>query len=114
MFVELPNTVEGLVRLADMRDDYYVFDQARYTLTGERSGKSYGIGDEVRVRLVRASAEARQIDFVLLDGVESGRRKGRGGGISGVSGGGAGKSGGAGKGGNAGKGGGVKRKRKGR
>jgi DNA-directed RNA polymerase subunit E'/Rpb7 len=64
LFVELENTVEGLIRIGDLKDDYYVYDESRYTLTGERTKKTYGIGDVVRVILARANTEARQIDFV--------------------------------------------------
>ena len=65
MFVELDNTVEGLVRLSDMDDDYYIHNERNYTLTGERMGKVYKIGKSVKVRVVRADAASRQIDFVL-------------------------------------------------
>ena len=64
MFVELGNTVEGLVRLTDMRDDYYEFDERAYKLTGVNTGKSYNIGDSIEVILARTSAASRQIDFV--------------------------------------------------
>ena len=67
MFVELENTVEGLVRLTDLRDDYYEFDGQRYTLTGKNSGKIYRIGDAAEVVLTRVDIESRQIDFVLVD-----------------------------------------------
>ena len=67
-FVELENTVEGLVRVADM-DDYFVFDAERYILTGERTGSTYRIGDIVDVVLTRVNVESRQIDFMLLDSV---------------------------------------------
>ncbi len=66
-FVELQNTIEGLVRLADLADDYYVFDEASLVLTGRRTGKRYTIGDQVDVTLVRADITSRQIDFVLTE-----------------------------------------------
>lgn len=65
LFVELPNTVEGAVRVADMREDYYQYDEQSMQLIGERTGRSYRIGDAVRVRVVAASEETGQIDFVL-------------------------------------------------
>jgi len=65
MFVELANTVEGLVRVTDMNDDYYVYDGRNYTLTGKNSGRRYKIGDAVSVTLSRVNVENRQIDFVL-------------------------------------------------
>ena len=65
MFVELENTIEGLVRMSNMDDDYYIFDDKHYCLTGERTRKRYRIGDKVTVRLARADLSAKQIDFVL-------------------------------------------------
>ncbi len=65
MFVALENTVEGLVRMSDLVDDYYIYDEAHYCLIGDFSKKVYKIGDEVKVRLVRADVSTRKIDFVL-------------------------------------------------
>ena len=65
MFVELENTIEGLVRIVNLDDDYYVYDEQRLTLTGEHSRKTYRIGDVVRVLVVGADDQSRQIDFVL-------------------------------------------------
>ena len=75
-FVMLPNTVEGLVRLETLRDDYYVFDEKRLALTGERTGHTFTIGDKVRVKLAAASKISRRIDFTLLEGGRPGGRKG--------------------------------------
>ncbi len=62
-FAELENGIEGLVRLADMRDDYYHFNETSYTLIGEHSGKIYKIGDKVRIIAAAANPSLRQIDF---------------------------------------------------
>lgn len=62
-FAELENGIEGLVRLADMRDDYYHFNETSYTLIGEHSGKIYKIGDKVRIIVAAANPSLRQIDF---------------------------------------------------
>ena len=70
MFVALPNGIEGLVHVSSMADDYYLFDDKNYTLTGEHTRKVFKIGDKVRVQLVRASLEDRQIDFELVDKIE--------------------------------------------
>lgn len=70
MFVELENTIEGLVRMGSMDDDYYIFDDKHYCLTGERTRKRYRVGDKVSVRLARADVSAGQIDFVLEDPCE--------------------------------------------
>ncbi|MBQ7668825.1 MAG: ribonuclease R [Clostridia bacterium] len=64
-FVELSNTVEGLVRVEDMEDDYYVYNEKQYALIGERTRKVYKLGDEVRVKLARADVETKRIDFML-------------------------------------------------
>lgn len=65
MFVELDNTVEGLIRPQHMTDDYYEFDEHTGAITGRKTGKSYSTGDVVRVVLARADVLTRQIDFVL-------------------------------------------------
>jgi len=67
MFVELENLIEGLIHVSYMVDDYYHFDESNYCLRGERTKKTYGIGDEVRVRVIRSDVEKRQIDFVLVE-----------------------------------------------
>lgn len=65
MFVELENTVEGLIRLEHMDDDYYQFDESRMQLQGERTKKVYALGDAVEVVVVDANPTLRQIDFEL-------------------------------------------------
>ena len=68
MFVELENTVEGLVRMSDLDDDYYIYDEKKRQLIGEHTHKTYKIGDEVSIMVARADKETRQIDFVLDKG----------------------------------------------
>ncbi len=65
LYVELPNTVEGLVRIAEIRDDYYTYDEENHTLQGKLSGKLYRLGDTVRVKMSAADLRARTIDFEL-------------------------------------------------
>lgn len=65
MFVELENSVEGLIRLENMTDDYYEFDERTNILTGRRKKRTYQSGDCVKVVLARADILLRQIDFVL-------------------------------------------------
>ena len=65
MFVELENTIEGLVRVSNMDDDYYVFDDKHYCLIGERTKKRYRIGDEIKIRVARADIATKQLDFVI-------------------------------------------------
>ena len=70
VYVELPNTVEGMVAVGNMRDDYYVFDEERYALVGERLKKVYTLGDKVTVQLVRANLDIRKLDFIFAEDEE--------------------------------------------
>ncbi len=65
MFVELPNTVEGLIRVENMDGDYFVYDEQASVLRGERTGVTYKVGDSVLAVLVSADIETRKIDFIL-------------------------------------------------
>ena len=67
IFAELDNLVEGLIHVSNMDDDYYHFHEEKLALIGERTGKTYRIGQPVRVILKRANKEDRQIDFNLID-----------------------------------------------
>ncbi|NLV21036.1 MAG: ribonuclease R [Syntrophomonadaceae bacterium] len=66
-FVELPNTVEGLVHISTIADDYYIFNDRDYTLTGTHNSRKYAIGDQVRVQLVSVDVDAAKIDFELVE-----------------------------------------------
>ena len=66
LYVELPNTVEGLVHVNTLRDDYYVFDQETYELRGEMTKKVYKLGDKVRVRVADADKMLKTVDFELV------------------------------------------------
>ena len=72
-FAELENGIEGLVRVADLRDDHYIFNDRDYTLTGRYSGKTYKIGDKVDIIVANANKELRQIDFYQLEEYLNGR-----------------------------------------
>ncbi|MBS7528559.1 ribonuclease R [Fusibacter paucivorans] len=65
MFVELENTVEGLIRLDDLDDDYYVYDEEKLQLVGQRTRHIYKLGDEVEIIVVNADPGKRQVDFEL-------------------------------------------------
>lgn len=69
LYVELPNTVEGLVHVNTLRDDYYVFDQASYELRGEMTKKVYKLGDKVRVRVAEADKMLKTVDFELVSDI---------------------------------------------
>ncbi|MFW5437646.1 ribonuclease R [Paenibacillus apiarius] len=66
MFVELDNTVEGLIRLSELSDDYYHFHEQHMVLIGERTANMFRIGDEVRIRVGRVNMEEHTIDFELV------------------------------------------------
>ncbi|NGM85315.1 ribonuclease R [Paenibacillus sp. 7124] len=119
MFVELENTVEGLIRLSNLTDDYYHFDEGHMALIGERTSKVFRIGDEVKIRVAKVNMDDHTIDFELVDmkpraagerrsgGFSGGGRNGkggrdrRGGHGAAAAGAGSGKSRGGGKGGAA-------------
>lgn len=69
LYVELPNTVEGLVHVNTLRDDYYVFDQESYELCGEMTKKVYKLGDKVRVRVADADKMLKTVDFELVSDI---------------------------------------------
>ena len=68
LFVELENTIEGLVHITNLKDDYYHYDDNRKVLIGETTAKTYRMGQEVRVRVLDASKFKRQIDFEIIKG----------------------------------------------
>ncbi|MFC4098407.1 ribonuclease R [Paenibacillus xanthanilyticus] len=67
IFIELENTVEGLIRLSDMNDDYYHFHEQHMVLIGERTSRIFRIGDEVRIRVENVNMDEHTVDFALLD-----------------------------------------------
>ncbi|MDR5658965.1 ribonuclease R [Serpentinicella sp. ANB-PHB4] len=71
MFVELENTIEGMVRLSSLVDDYYIYNSQHHSLTGERTKKTFRIGDEVRIQVARADIKQREIDFNLISKEEN-------------------------------------------
>ena len=66
-YVELPNTVEGLVHVNTLREDYYTFDQDAYELIGDVTHKVFALGQEVRVRVADADTMLKTVDFVLAE-----------------------------------------------
>ncbi len=66
-FVQLDNTAEGLVHVEDLTDDYYQYREDLQALIGERTKKTFRLGDTVEVRVIRANVEERELDFVLAD-----------------------------------------------
>ncbi|MGX7031088.1 ribonuclease R [Vagococcus zengguangii] len=66
VFVELPNTVEGLIHINQLKDDYYQFVESHLALVGERTRKIYKIGQQVVVKVVKVDVDNREIDFEIL------------------------------------------------
>ena len=75
MFVELENTVEGLIHVSYLVDDYYYYDDRSHALIGEHTATMYRVGDEVKVRVVQVNMEERAIDFELVEARPKKRRK---------------------------------------
>ena len=67
MFVELQSTVEGLIRFENMGNEYFIYDENRKTLTGEKTNRTFKIGDNVKVRVIEANKMLRKVAFELLD-----------------------------------------------
>ena len=67
MFVELANTVEGLIRFEDIGNEYFIYDEDKKRLIGEHSNTVYKIGDKVKIRVMSANKLLRQIDFELIE-----------------------------------------------
>lgn len=66
VYVQLPNSIEGLVHISTMKDDFYNFDETHYCLTGERTGKSFTMSQPVHIRVTESNPETRQIDFEFV------------------------------------------------
>jgi ribonuclease R len=67
IFVELENTIEGLVSIDDLEGDYYFYDESMMSLKGERTGKTYQLGDKINICVAGADPESRRIDFTLAE-----------------------------------------------
>ena len=63
---ETETLAEGMVRLAEMKDDYYIFDEKNYCMIGKGSNRRYRLGDKVKVKLTRADVKERMLDFVFV------------------------------------------------
>ena len=70
MHVELPNTVEGTVKITELPGDFFYFDEEHYMLVGEHTKKTYKLGQRVKVRVDNADKMLRTIDFGLVEEAE--------------------------------------------
>ncbi len=67
LYVELPNTVEGLVHVASLQGDYFEYNENAYEIVGQHTGKTYRLGQTVRVQVVKADRMTRTVDFELAE-----------------------------------------------
>ncbi|MCR4674516.1 MAG: ribonuclease R [Lachnospiraceae bacterium] len=74
VYVELSNTVEGMIPIVSLDDDYYEFDEEHYCLVGERTKRTFTLGEPLRIRVVKTDFDTRTIDFELAE-----RKKDKGG-----------------------------------
>ena len=65
-FVELPNTIDGLVHMTELTDDFYHYDEKNIVLRGERTGKTFKLSDKVKVKVIGSSKKERTVDFQLV------------------------------------------------
>lgn len=66
-YVELPNTIEGMVHVNELQDDYYLFDEAHMELRGETGRKSYKLGQKITIQVVRTDRLVKTIDFIPVE-----------------------------------------------
>ena len=64
IYVELPDTVEGMIRISDLTDDFYAYDEKRYILVGERTGRTYMLGQTMKITVAGVDTARRTIDFM--------------------------------------------------
>lgn len=67
MFIQLPNLIEGLVRIEDLKDDYYFYDESTFSLIGRKNKRGYRLGDKIKVIVKSASKEKHTVDFELKE-----------------------------------------------
>ncbi|MFV8826551.1 ribonuclease R [Alkalihalobacterium sp. APHAB7] len=77
IFVELENTIEGLVHVSYLTDDYYGYDERSYAMIGERTGNVFRIGDELEVRCINVNVEESSIDFEIVGMKEPAKKRER-------------------------------------
>lgn len=66
MFVELDNTIEGLVHVMDMRDDFYIYDEKQKSFIGQRRKRVFRLGDRIKVKVKSTNLETKTVDFVVM------------------------------------------------
>ena len=69
VFVELENTVEGMIRFDKLGNEYFIYDEDRKSLMGEKTKTMYYIGDKINIRVIAADKQTRRIDFEKVEEV---------------------------------------------
>ena len=67
MYVELPNTVEGMIRVADIEGDYYFYDEEHYAMVGEHTHKTFKLGEKIKIEVVGTDPIMKTIDFMIAE-----------------------------------------------
>ena len=67
LYVELPNTIEGMVKVSNLWDDYYSYVEERYELVGEDTGRTFKLGEHVQVKVIDSDKQLKTVDFMLLE-----------------------------------------------
>ncbi|OTN77320.1 ribonuclease R [Enterococcus sp. 8G7_MSG3316] len=70
LFIELPNTIEGLIHITALKQDYFHYLENHLALVGERTGLTFKIGQKVRIKVIKSDPETREIDFELVEAEE--------------------------------------------
>ena len=65
--IEIEKCIEGMVRLSDLRGDFYVLDREKHREVGNNTGKVISLGDKVKIEVLNASKESKEIDFMLIE-----------------------------------------------
>ena len=71
VYVELPNTVEGMIHVSKLPGDYFVYDENTYEMTGQDTGKTYRLGESVRVCVDGVERMTRRVDFSIVEEEEA-------------------------------------------
>lgn len=67
IFVELDNTVEGLIKVENIKGDYFVYNKDLMALVGKKSNRKYSFGDKITIRVIGADKDKAQVDFEIVD-----------------------------------------------
>ena len=66
LYVELPNTIEGMVKMSNLLDDYYHYVEENYELVGEDTGRTFKLGEHVKVQVINSDKLLKTVDFFVL------------------------------------------------